>query len=138
MGASIKVSGATQADIKKLMTDLRFVDKDAAKEARRALLVLAKKVAQDAQARAPKRTGKTASKTRARVNSNGDAMITNNSPAARPNEFGGRHPLFGNMDKWYEMRRQPFMFPAVDAHAEEFYREAEKVIDTVFAKIGFK
>lgn len=136
--ASVGISPVTQADIRQLMIDLRAFDKEAAKESRRAFYVLAKKVAEDAKQRAAKKTGKMAKATRARVSSRGDAMITNNDPAARPNEFGGRHMLFGNRDKWYPMKPQPFMFPAVVAHREEFFKDAEKVIDTVAARVGFK
>lgn len=134
----IGISPVTQAELRKLMGDLREFDKDAGKEARRAFLVLAKKVSEDAKHRAVKKTGKMARATKPRISSRGDAMITNNDEAARPNEFGGRHPVYGNRDNWVQMKERPFMFPAVGAHREEFFSDAEKVIDTVAAKIGFK
>jgi len=138
MGTTAQVDPRTQAAIRQLMADLRVFDLEAAKECRREFAALAKKVAADAASRAAKKTGKMAAATRARVSSRGDAMITNADPAARPNEFGGRHPLFGNRNVWVPMVRKPFMFPAVQAGEAEFYRDAEKVIDTVASKAGFK
>lgn len=134
-----KISPVTQEEIRKLMADLKEFSPEAAKESRRALYQLAKKVAEDARSRAKKRTGAMARATRARVSSRGDAMVTNNDDAARINEFGGRHPMMGDRKgKWYEQKAHPFLFPAVIAHREEFYREAERTIDLVAAKAGFR
>jgi hypothetical protein len=137
MHGGASVAPSTQEEIRVLMRDLRAFSNDAAKESRRAFLQLAKETAEDAKGRAAKKTGKMAKATKARVTSVGDAMITNNDPAARPNEFGGRHPLFGT-NKWVPMVPKPFMFPAVTAHREKFYEDAGKVIDTIAARVGFK
>lgn len=133
----VSVSPRTQADIRALMVDLRKFEVEAAKEARRAFFSLAKVTAEDAKGRAKVKSGAMAKATKARVTSRGDAMIANSDDAARMNEFGGRHPLFGNTAHWVNMVPQPFMFPAVAAHRDQFYRDADMVIDTIGKRIGF-
>lgn len=137
MAKGVHISPRTVTEIKELMIDLRKFDLEAGKEARRAFNALAKVIAEDAKGRAKVKTGAMQKATKARVTSRGDAMIVNSNDAARMNEFGGRHPVFGDMDDWVNQEQAPFMFPAVAAHRDQFYRDAETVLDTIGKRIGF-
>lgn len=137
-GAVLRVDAESQRRIKRTMGELRRLEPDTAKACRREFRALAKKVALDARGRAPRRTGALARSVRPRVSSSGVAAVAASNPAARPNEFGGRHPLFGNTSHWYPMQKRPLLFPAVDAHSREFFSMAEAIVTKSAKSAGFK
>lgn len=136
--AALQVDAESQARIRKTMKELRRIEPEAAKDCRRQFRALAKKVALDARGRAARKTGALSKSVKPRVSSRGDASIYSSDPAARPNEFGGRHPLFGNRNHWYPTPKQPFLFPAVEAHSREFFTLAEVALFKASKKAGFK
>lgn len=53
--------------------------------------------------------------------STGIGVVVDNvaAPSASPNEYGDRHPLFGNRGYWYATPLRPFLAEAVDAKSDE-------------------
>lgn len=51
------------------------------------------------------------------------------APSASPNEFGDRHPLFGNRDYWYKTPHRPFLEESVNAVGADALDIVEGVID---------
>lgn len=136
--AGIQLDRRSRADIRATMRDLKRLEPDTAKVVRSEFRALARSVAMDARKRAPKKTGALSRSIKPRVSSRGDASIFSGDPAAKPNEFGGRHPLFGNRDHWYPNPKRPFMFPAVEANSRKFFIAAEAALAVSAKKQGFK
>lgn len=138
---STRQTGGIAADIpelKRVMQDLKRLAPEAAKATRNRFRAAAKAIAMDARRRAKKRTGKLSKSITPRVSSNGSSSIVASAPHARINEFGGRHPVFGHYDTWVAQPAAPFMFPAVEAGKEEFFKQANEALNDAAREIGFQ
>jgi HK97 gp10 family phage protein len=114
-------------ELKSFLKDLRKIEPETAKAVRRNLRRLAKKVSDDARRRAAKRTRRLERSISPSVTSRGASIVVK-APHARMNEFGGRHPVFGNEDVWVNQKPMPFLFPAVAAGKEQFFKEADAAL----------
>jgi HK97 gp10 family phage protein len=121
----------------KLMRDLRKVAPDVAKETRAKFKKAATPVLNDAHKRQPKKTDELRRKTKIRIG-RGRVEIRSSAPHARISEFGGRHPLWGDRDKWVEQKAQPAIFPAAAAGRQQFVKEAKAAVYVACKKAGFK
>lgn len=68
-----------------------------------------------------------------KVTSTGRAVFIvadgNIAPNAYPFEKGSSHPLFGDREHWYKMKKQPFLEEAADATASKAVEAFAEVID---------
>lgn len=128
------------SQVTRFMKELRQIEPDMAKELRNNFRSLAGEVASNARTRASawSKTGKMANSIKPRVDSRGNAAIASSHPGLPINEFGGRHPVFGNTNVYVSQKARPTMFPAVEAAAGRFELEALKAIDEAARKAGFK
>lgn len=132
-GGKITVEG-----LKDFTRDLRKFSPELGKQLRRELRAAVKLVTDEARRLAPKKTGKLSKGIRPRVSSGGDAALESKDPAARIVEWGGRHPLFGNTDKWVFQPAQPHIFPAIKAKRDDFEKAALDAIEHAAREAGFK
>lgn len=121
----------------KLMADLRKSAPEVAKETRRRFRAAAQPTLEDARSRQHKRSGELRRKTRIRV-TRGVVAIVSTAPHARINEFGGRHPLWGDREHWVPQQAVPAIWPAVQQHRAEFLKQADAAVYTAMKKAGFK
>jgi len=64
--------------------------------------------------------------------------ITSNKPGARVIHWGGRHPLFGNRDRWYPQRAQPFIARAIDRNRDTVVDAIGDAIDEHARRLGWR
>lgn len=133
----IHLDASSRTQINDLMRDLRKVDPALVNGVRRELRRVAKIVADDARRRAPRKSGALQRSIRPSVSSTGDAAVVASAPHARITELGGRHPLFGNKERWYPQPRRPYLIPARDAHQKEFIQAADAALNEAAKKAGF-
>lgn len=125
-------------NLQEFLKDLRKLSPELANEVRRRFRKAARTVALDARAKAPRQSGRLARGIQPRVDSKGNAAIISKAPHARTVEFGGRHPLWGDRDRWVAQKAQPHIRPAVDENRDWFVREAEHAIHVVAQKAGYE
>lgn len=128
------------SQVNRFMKELRQMEPDAAKELRNNFRSLANEVASNARTRASawSKTGKMANSIKPRVDSRGNAAIASSHPGLPINEFGGRHPVFGNSNAWVRQAPRPTMLPAVEAAGGRFEQRALQAIDEAARKAGFR
>jgi HK97 gp10 family phage protein len=131
-GASIEIEGLAQ-----FMRDLKKFEPEVSKQFRFRVRKVVKTVADDARSRAPKDSGKLSKGIVPSVTNTGARLISK-APHARIHEFGGRHPVFGHMDRWVFQPARPHIFPAVAAGREEVNKEALAALDDAIEEIGFR
>lgn len=63
--------------------------------------------------------------------SSGIGVVVDGSlaPSASPNEYGDRHPLFGNRDYWYKTPHRPFLEESTAAIADNATDLIASVVD---------
>ena len=134
---SIRVEG-----LREMTTAMRRVKGESPKEIGQYHKQVAEFVARDARARAntrprANRTGRTAAGIKTRGTQR-EAAIRVVTPDAHVQEFGGRAPLFGNRNFWFQVRPKNkggwFLFPAVRANREAFNRFYIKGLETVIRR----
>jgi hypothetical protein len=125
-------------ELRKFMRDLKKVSPALAKELRKSFRGSAKKVSDQARRNAPRKTGKLARSITPRVSSAGVAAVVAKAPHARITEFGGRHPVFGNKEKWVEHQAHPYLFSAAEQHRGEFLRQADLAVKKAAREAGFR
>lgn len=140
------------AGLSVLRRDLAAISKDANREAIRTIRVAAEPVRRDAARRAPRGSGpvpkgrKTVrgrpsnlrlyqslkvSVTRSRV------RIVSPLAHARVVHDGGRHPLFGNRERWVAVRPNPFIARAAEAGAGRMLEDLADGLDGLILRHGF-
>lgn len=124
--------------LKDFMRDLRKFSPELAKQLRRKIRAAAKLVSDEARKLAPRKSGALRKGIRPRTWSDGSSAVESKDPAARIIEWGGRHPLFGNMDSWVFQEAQPHIFPAVKAMRGDFEKEALDALEHAAREAGFK
>ena len=67
------------------------------------------------------------------------AVIVDGSkaPDNRLWEWGGRHPVYGNLDVWVYQAARPYVGPAVDAHLEDAREATAKALDNALTSAGW-
>lgn len=128
---------ADMPELRSVLKDIRGISPDLAKALRRNLRAEAKKVSDDARRRAPKKSGKLARSISPRVSSNGQSSIVSKSKYSKIHEFGGRHPVYGNFDKWVAQEARPYMLPAVKEGKEDFFKAADAALKEAAKKARF-
>lgn len=128
---------SSRRELNALFRDLRKVAPEVAKETRKSFKTAATPILNNARKRQPKLTGELRRKTKIRI-ARGRVEIRSSAPHARISEFGGRHPAWGNREKWVDQKAQPAIFPAVDAGRAEFIRKANAAVYVACKKAGFK
>ncbi|MGH3834192.1 MAG: HK97 gp10 family phage protein [Pseudonocardiaceae bacterium] len=123
--------------LSEFLRDLKRFEPAVSKQFRTRLRKAVEVVAKDAQRRAPKKSGKLAKGIGPSVTNTG-ARLLSKAPHARIQEFGGRHPVFGNRENWVFQPARPHIFPAVDAGREEVNTEALAALDDAIKGIGFR
>lgn len=131
------VDVGSRKEVAKVMRDIRKIAPGAAKELRANFKKAATPVLNDARKRQPKKTGRLRRQTKIRV-SRGRVEIRSSAPHARISEFGGRHPLWGDFDKWVPHEAQPAIMPAAKAGRAEFIKQANAAVYTACKKAGFR
>ena len=131
-GVAVEIEGLTE-----FLRDLKKFEPVVSKEFRTRVRKAVAVIAADARRRAPKRSGKLAKGIKPSITNKGVALVSR-APHARIFEFGGRHPIFGNRERWVFQPARPHVFPAVNAGREEINKEALAALDDAASQIGFK
>ena len=132
MHAADKIEG-----LRDLRRDLKRIDKDLPREINQSLKRTAEPIRDTAAMLAPHRTGRLAGSIR--VGTRGSRLVIySRHPAARIIHFGGRHPLFGNRDHWYEQKANPFMARALERYQFRVRRDIEATIEREMRRAGFR
>ncbi len=117
------------SDLKKLIRDLRVLDKTAGRRVARAMKVASQFVADDAKRRAAWSTRIPAT---VKVSSTQKAIKLRAGGAKAPHadvyEFGGRHPLFGDRSRWYPVDARKYMADARDANIDKLANDLLKAV----------
>lgn len=134
---SIKVEG-----LREMTSAMRKVKGESPKEIGQYHKQVANFVAGDVRARAnsrprKNRTGRTAAGVKTRGTQR-EAAIRVTTPDAHVQEFGGRAPLFGNRNFWFQVRPKQkggwFLFPAIRDNREAINRFYIKGLETVIRR----
>lgn len=131
---------ALDDDWREVQRTLKKLAPDAAKAMNRAIRREAKKVQADARRGYAEYSTRIGRAVGVSVSSKHVALrlSAKKAPHGPINEFGGRHPVFGNRNVWVEQEARPRLEPAVDEHREPIReRIAEEVIDAA-RQLGFK
>ena len=131
-GVSVEIEGLAE-----FLRDLKKFEPTVSKSFRARLRKVVAVVAQDAQRRAPKKSGKLRKGIKPSVTNKG-ATLVSKARHGRIVEFGARHPVFGDREKWVYQPPQPHIFPAVQAGRELVNTEALAALDDAIKEIGFK
>lgn len=121
----------------KLVRELKQIDPNLAAELRHKFRESARNVANDARRRAPVKTGALRKSIKPVITSRGQAGVKVSDESARINEFGGRHPFFGNTDIWFAQKAHPYINPAVAAYQDNFMRDCIAAYNQAIVKAGF-
>lgn len=119
-----------------LRRDLRAIAPEVDKELAKALRSIVEVIAADARSRAPRRSESLRASIKPEVRAR-HLAIRSKAPHARVIEFGLRHPVFGNRAVWVTQKKVPFLFPAVEAHAEEAFEAVSAAFDDAVRRLGF-
>lgn len=137
-GPAVSIKG-----LRDLQSDLRKIDKGAAKELRDALKSeVTREVLPDAISAAPKSkiqkspTRHLAGSLRPFV-SGSTVGVRSRLPYANIVHWGGRHPLFGNRDHWVQVQGRPFISEAVARHENRLVDRAANAIDHLASLHGW-
>ncbi len=133
---SFGVDVQSRKEVAKLLRDLKKVSPAVAKTTRKRFKAAAQPILDDARRRQPKRTGELRRKTKIRIG-RGRVEIRSSAPHARISEFGGRHPLWGDRDRWVTQPAHPAIFPAVKAGRAEFVQKAKEATYRGLKEAGF-
>lgn len=132
--------------LRELTTSMRKIKGQSPREVGQYHKQVAEFVARDVRANAntrPRkaRTGRTAAAVKTRGTQR-EAAIRVTTPDARVQEFGGRAPLFGNRNKWYQVRAKNksgwFLMPAVRDNRDRIARFYIKGLETVVRRFWGK
>jgi hypothetical protein len=67
----------------------------------------------------------------------GGVVIYSNKSGAGVVHWGGRHPLFGNRDRWYAQRAQPFVSRAIQHQEGRIVDAVGDAIEAHARKLGW-
>lgn len=127
-------------DLRKLMADIRKVDKEIPRELTNGLRDGAKIIAEEAKKRAsfskriPRTIRAAASGSKATVKAGGKraphaAALENNGKAGT-----FRHPVYGNRDVWVDQQSHPYLAPAAEAKEGEVADVVAAAVDKAIDK----
>lgn len=103
----------------------------------RELKPVAERIASDARGRAGRHVAR-GIKTGSRSNSPAVIVDGTEVPDAKLWEWGGRHPVYGNMDTWVYQSARPYVGPAVDAHLLDAQVAIGKALDNALLSAGWR
>jgi hypothetical protein len=108
-------------------------------DVKRHLIEAAQRVADEAKSIAGKWSKTIPAATRVVSDAKGVAVVTDGkaAPAARPNEFGLRHPLFGNREHWYRIPFRPYLLEARDRKMDEIQAAGVRALQDMTARKGY-
>lgn len=134
---ALGVDPSSKKAMAKLMADLRKSAPEVGKETRRRFRAAARPVLDEARNRQHQRSGELRRKTRIRV-TRGMVAIVASAKHARINEFGGRHPLWGDRGHWVAHKANPAIWSTVQERRKDFLKEADAAVYQAMKKAGFK
>lgn len=133
----LRVDKNTPRELKRFLADLKKVDPEARKQLQRRFRAGAQKVAADARGRQKSVSGNLRKLTRAGARA-GQAEVRSKAIYSRIREFGGRHLVFARPDSWVYDKAQPAVFPAVEAHRDEYIKDANEALFQALRGANFK
>lgn len=128
--------GVRVEGLRELRRDLKAIDRKLPAQLNKRLKVAAEPVRRDAAALAPRRSGRLAASLKVR-SSGSRILIASSLPYAKTIHFGGRHPLFGNRDRWYTQEARPFISIAAARHADHIENALFDVVEDLMTSAGF-
>lgn len=137
--------------LKELRRDIAAISKDANREALKAIRLAAEPVRRDAARRAPRSAKvpagrKTVTGRASRLHladslkvSVAKGRVSIRSPLAHAKvvHWGGRHPVFGNREKWVPVRPNPFIARAAEANADRMLDDLADATERLILRHGF-
>lgn len=136
-GFGVQVEG-----LRELRRDLKAIDRKLPRDLNRGLKKAMGPVRAEAAALAPNRTGALARSLK--VGTRGSAvLIRSRLPYARVAHWGGRHPLFGDRERWYPQypkgtRPSRFVVRAAARNRDETERQLFATIERLMRDAGFR
>lgn len=129
----VEVDGLAQ-----LRRDLKRIDKALPRQLTKALRETAKPVLADAKALVPVRTGALRRSLRIGTRRGTTVVIRSKEPGAGIVHYGGRHPLFGNRDRWFEQKPSLFIAKAAAKNAARVERDLAEAVERLLRDAGFR
>jgi hypothetical protein len=131
-GPQVQVHG-----LRELRRDLKRIDKTLPRELNRRLKKAAEPIRRDAARIAPQRSGKLARSLK--VGTRGSRVIVySRLPYANIVHWGGRHPLFGNKDRWYPQKGTMFVVKAAALHVRDVENAIADSVEGLMLDAGFR
>jgi HK97 gp10 family phage protein len=130
--AGVRIEG-----LRELRRDLKVIDRRLPAELNRRLKVAAEPVRAEAARRAPKRSGALAGSLKVRT-AGSRLFIGSRLPYARVVHWGGRHPIFGNRQRWVAVPPRPFIDQAARANERKIENDVFDAIEDLMTKAGFR
>jgi HK97 gp10 family phage protein len=131
VGGQVRIDG-----LRELRRDLKAIDKKLPRELNQRLKKVAEPIRADAAIRAPRRTGRLAGSLKVRT-SGSKVFIGSRLPYARIIHYGGRHPVFGNRERWAFQPPRPFIEQAARGRAHQVENEIFDAVEDLMKKAGF-
>lgn len=132
-GIEVRVDG-----LRELRRDLRAIDRKLPAQLNTRLkAVVQSAVLPDAKRFATVTKGRIAKTLK--VGTRGSSVvIRSRHPGARTVHFGGRHPLFGDRDHWYQQKPRPFVSKALAGKTRRVEAELMDTVEDVMTQAGFR
>lgn len=132
MNTRVEVEG-----LRELRRDLKAIDAKLPRELNKQIKRTAEPMRAEAARNAPRRTGQLAASLK--VGTSGSRVrIYSRKPGASVVHWGGRHPLFGNRQRWYTQQPNPFIVRAAERRAGGLERDIAHVVESLMRNAGFK
>lgn len=132
MSASVRVDG-----LRELRRDLKQIDRTLPRQLNAEIKRAAGPMRSEAAHLAPKRTGRLAASLK--VGTSGSKVrIYSRRSGASVVHWGGRHPLFGNRQRFYQQKANPFLVRAAERNAGQLERDLAHAVESLMRNVGFK
>jgi hypothetical protein len=123
--------------LRELRRDLKQIDRTLPRKLNAEIKRGAEPMRAEAARLAPKRTGRLAASLK--VGTSGSRVrIYSRRSGASVVHWGGRHPLFGNRNRWYTQQPNPFITRAVAHQAGRLERDIAHAVEALMRNAGFK
>lgn len=123
--------------MRQLRADLKRIDKTLPRQLTQTIKRAAEPIRREAAVLAPRRTGVLAASLK--VGTSGSRVrIYSRAPGAKVIHWGGRHPLFGNRNHWYQQQPSLFIVKAAQHQAGRVERDIARSVETLMRSAGFR